>query len=87
MPIKKEGKKVGKVVHYFNDISVAILKLSGPLAVGEKIRIVGGEETDFIQEVKSMEFNHKKIEKGKKGQEVGIKVKKRAREGYLVYKL
>ncbi len=87
MSIKKEGKKIGKVVHYFNDIGVAILKLSGSLAVGEKIRVVGGEDTDFTEQVKSMEFNHKKIKRAKKGQEVGVKVSKRAREGYIVYKL
>ncbi len=87
MSIKKEGKKIGKVVHSFNDIGVAILKLSGSLAVGEKIRVVGGEDTDFTEQVKSMEFNHKKIKRAKKGQEVGVKVSKRAREGYIVYKL
>lgn len=82
-----EEKKIGKVLHYFGDIKVAVIKLSGPLMEGDKIRIVGGESTDFKQTIKSMETDHKKIEKAKKGQEVGIKLKEKVREGYKVFKI
>ncbi len=83
----KKEKPIGEVVHFFGEIKVAIIELKKPLKVGEKIRIVGGEDTDFEQEVKSMEVDHEKIEKAKKGQQVGIKAKKPAREGYKVYKV
>lgn len=84
---QKEGELIGKVTHYFSNIEVAVVKLSGTLSVGETIRIVGGEATDFEQLVESMEAEHQKIKKAKKGDEVGLKVKEKVREGYKVYKL
>jgi putative protease len=83
----KEGKLIGKVTHYFDKIGVAVIKLTAPLKVGDTIRICGGEATDFTQEVESMEIEHEKIKKAKKGQEVGLKVKEKVREGYKVYKI
>ena len=83
----EEGKLIGKVTHYFDKIGVAVIKLDAPLKVGDTIRIRGGEATDFTQEVKSMEVEHEKIEKARKGEEVGLKVKEKVREGYKVYKL
>ena len=84
---QKEGKLIGKVTHYFSNIGVAVVKLSGILSVGETIRIVGGEATDFEQTVDSMEAERQKIKKAKKGDEVGLKIKEKVREGYRVYKL
>lgn len=84
---QEEGELIGKVVHYFSNIGVAVIGLSAPLTVGDTIRIVGGENTDFTQTVDSMEIEHKKIEKGNSGDEIGIKVNEKVREGYKVYKL
>jgi putative protease len=84
---KEEGKLIGKVSHYFDKIKVAVIDLRGGLEVGDEIRIVGGFSTDFTQKVESMESEHKKIKKAKKGDSVGVKVKEKAREGYKVYKL
>jgi len=84
-PQKKE-KLIGKVTHYFDKIKVAAIRLSAPIKVGDQIRIVGGE-VDFKQKVSSMEINHQKINKAKKGEEIGLKVKERVREGYRVFKL
>ncbi len=83
---KSKEKLIGKVVHYFGKVKVAVIKLNYPLAVDEKIKIKGGE-TDFEQKVKSMEIDKEKIKKAKNKQEVGIKVNKKAREGYKVYKI
>lgn len=86
-PSKEEGKLIGKVVHYFSKIKVAVVELSDSLSVEDTIRIVGGEDTDFTQTVESMESEHEKIEKAKKGDSVGLKVKEKVREGYKVYKV
>lgn len=82
----KEGKLIGKISHYFGNIGVAVIELSDTLKTGETIRIVGGE-TDFEQAVDSMEVDHKKVEKAKKGEGVGLKVDQKVREGYKVYKV
>ena len=84
---KTEGKLIGKVVHYFDKIEVAVIVLDAPLKTGDTIRIAGGEATDFTQEVGSMEVEHEKIKSAKKGDEVGMKVKEKVREGYKVYKV
>ncbi len=88
MSKNKEGKPIGQVVHYFDKIGVAVIELTdSKIGIGDKIRIVGGENTDFEQEVESMEVDHEKIKKAKKGNEVGMKVKEKVREGYKVFKL
>ncbi len=83
----EQGKLIGKVSHYFDKIEVAVIALDGGLKVGETIRIVGGVDTNFTQEVESMQVEHENVKKAKKGDEVGLKVKERVREGYKVYKL
>ena len=79
-------KQIGVVSNYFEHVSVAALKLDAALKVGDKIKIVGGEK-EFEQEVKSMQVQHEKVEKAKKGDEVGIKVGEKVRKGYRVFKI
>jgi putative protease len=83
----KKEKTIGEITHYFSNISVAVINLNGGLAVGDEIRIVGGENTDFNQTVDSMEVDHKKVSQAKKGDDVGMKVSEKVREGYKVYKV
>lgn len=82
----KEGKLVGKVTHYFSEIGVAVLKIAVPIKEGDEIRIIGGENTDFTQAVSSMQIDHKEVKSAKKGDDVGLKVKEKVREGYKVFK-
>ena len=83
---EKKGKLIGKISHYFSNIGVAVIDLSDKLEVGDEIRFVGGE-TDFNQKVESMEVDHKKVDKAKKGESLGLKVSQKVREGYKVYKV
>lgn len=90
-PVKKAGKAikekpVGKVLHYFDKIKVAVIKASLPIKVGDTLRFEGGEDTDFKQKIVSMEVDYKKVKILKKGQAAGIKIKQRVREGYKVFK-
>jgi len=79
----EEGKLIGKISHYFGNISVAVIDLSDTLKVGDNIRITGGE-TDFTQAVTSMEVDHKKVDSAKKGDSVGFKVDQKVRDDYKV---
>lgn len=78
---------IGKITHFFSNINVAVIDLSGSLKEGDEIRIMGGESTDFNQTVDSMQVDHKKVKTAKKGDEVGLKVKEKVHEGYKVYKV
>ena len=81
------GKQIGRILHYFDRISVAVVELDGELVVGDAIRVIGGVETDFKQVVESMELEHEKISKAGKGQAIGMELKGKAREGYKVYRI
>ncbi|MCL4406365.1 MAG: hypothetical protein M1586_02515 [Patescibacteria group bacterium] len=79
-------KSVGMVTHYYGKLGVAIVRLSGELKLGEKIRIFG-KTTDFSEENTSMQADHKVIKSAGKGEEVGIKVSQEVREGDEVFKI
>jgi len=65
---------------------VGIIELSKELKVGDTIHIKGST-TDFEQKVESMQIEHENVEKAKKGDAIGLKVKEKAREGDEVYKV
>jgi len=83
---KEKGELIGKVTHYYNKAGVAIIELSGELAVGNAVNIVGGN-IDFTQTVESMEIERQKIETAKAGDVIGLKVDQPVKEGYQVYKI
>jgi len=82
----EELVEVGRVTHYFTKIGVAVVELSAPLAVGDRIRI-RGPTTDFEQTVESMQIEHENVERAEAGQSIGLKVKERVREKDRVYKI
>jgi hypothetical protein len=79
-------ERIGFVTHYYNHLSVAILRLdSGTLRVGDLIHI-RGHTTDFSQRVESLEVGHAPVtEVGT--EDVGLKVVEHAREHDVVYKV
>jgi len=48
------GKLIGKVTHYYNKISVAIIELVSEIEVGEMVRF-WGKKTDFSQRIESLQ--------------------------------
>jgi len=77
---------IGKITHFFPKIGVAVLELTAPLKVGEKIEI-GGKSEPFEMVVESMQVEHKNIPMAKKGDSVGMKVHKPVRDGDSVFKV
>jgi len=77
--------EVGHVSHFFVKISVAVVELKAPLAVGDRI-LVKGPTTDFEQVVESMQIEHENVERAMAGQSIGLKVAQRVREKDIVYK-
>lgn len=76
--------KIGDVTHFFGHIPAGIIKLTGELKKGDQIHFKG-TSTDFTQDVTSMQIDRADIEVGKKGEEIGIEVKERVREGDEVF--
>ena len=81
-----DGTRVGEVTHFFNEINVAVVKLEEGIALGDTLHFLGAN-TDFRQEVASMQVEHEDIESASAGQEVAIKVDRRVRGGDSVFLL
>mgnify|MGYP002685647571 FL=1 len=84
--VLKKEKKIGKIKHYFGKIKEGVIKLNDTLSVGDSIIVKSKTEERFKQKVGSIEVDGKKIKKAKKGQTIGLKLKDKAREDYVVFK-
>jgi U32 family peptidase len=82
---EKKEKEIGKVVHWYDKIGVAVIKLDGGLKIGDKVKVSRGE-TEFEEDISSMQLDHKPIEAGKKGQEIAIKFSQPAKDGARISK-
>ena len=78
--------QVGHVIHYYNNIGVAVLYLTEELKVGDTIHFLG-HTTDFVQKVASMEIAHKKVQVAKANAEVAMKVDDPVRGNDAIYKV
>lgn len=81
-----EKKLVGKITHYFSEIGVAVVELSGDVKEGDKIKVEGAT-TSFEQVIESMEIENEKVELATVGQSIGLKMKDRVRLHDNVYKI
>ncbi len=79
--------KIGSVIHYYDKLGVAIIRLDESLKVGDKIKFTRGGEDLFEQEVVSLQMDHNNISEAKKGDEVGLKVDNEVKEGAEVQKI
>ncbi len=80
---------IGKITHYYPKIKVGLLKLnSGTLKLKDEILILGKTTGVIKTKIKSMQINHKEVNKVKKSQDVAIKlpVCRKNDEVYLVVK-
>src|SRR3989344_9183224 len=80
----RTDKPVGEVTHYYGNLGVAIVKFNQDMPVGKNLTFQGAT-TDFSQDVSEMQMNHKPVQTAFRGQEVGIKIKGKSREGDKVY--
>lgn len=70
---KVKGKLLGKVTHYYDKISVAIIDLESPLKMGDMVKFQRGT-FEAVQVVGSMHIDHQPVAIAKKGDVIGLKV-------------
>ncbi|MBN1573141.1 MAG: translation elongation factor-like protein [Deltaproteobacteria bacterium] len=80
-----EEVKVGEIVKFFAKPSVAAIKVTEGIKVGDELHYRGAT-TDFTEVVESMEVDNKKVAEAATGSLVGIKVGERVRPGDTVLK-
>ena len=79
-----KNNSIGKVVHWYDKIGVAVIELKGGLKVGDVVMIKHGDK-EFKETIASIELDHEKVSSGKKGQGVAVKLTEKAGEGSEVY--
>ena len=79
------GDAIGMVTHWFAHLSVAAIRLTAPLAVGERIHI-RGHTTDLVETVRSMEIEHQRVERAGPGDDVALAVEGHVREHDLIFR-
>ena len=77
--------EIGQVTHFFSKINVAVVELTLPLSVGDRI-LIKGPLTEFDQTADSMQIDRTEIQKAEGGQSVGLKLVQPAKEKDIVYK-
>lgn len=79
-------KPIGKVVHYYDKLGVAIVDLkSGGIKVGDEVKFKKGD-SEFNQKVSSLQVDHANVDSVKKGDSFGLQVDNPTKPGTLVYK-
>lgn len=76
---------IGLVTHYYGHLSVAAVRLTAPLAVGDRIHI-RGHTTDLVQVVASLEVDHAGVDRAKPGDDVAMKVEDHVRDNDLIFR-
>jgi len=80
------GERIGIVTHYFNHLSVAVVKVeSGTLRIGDNIHF-RGHTIDFGQRIDSLQVNHAPVATVGPKDDFGMKVRDHVRENDVVYK-
>lgn len=79
------AKPIGKVVHFYDKLGVAIIDLSsGGLKVDDEIKFKRGDE-EFTQKIESLQVDHENVDSVKKGDSFGVKVDKPTKVGTEVF--
>ena len=75
---------IGKVIHYYDKIGVAVVKLTKDIKIGDKVKFEKNG-TSFEQVIESMQLEHKPVDEARTGEEVAIKVSQVAKAGTNLY--
>lgn len=80
-------KPVGKVVHFYDKLGVAIIDLDkGGLKVGDEVKFKRGDE-EFSQKIESLQVEHESVDSVKKGDSFGVKVSQPTKPGTEVFRV
>lgn len=78
--------EIGHVVHVYPKAGAAVVALQGELRAGDAVA-VRGATTDFCALAERLEREGEPVETGRPGEEIGIALPHRAREGDRVFRL
>jgi len=77
------AKKVGTITHWYDKIGVAVIKLTGALKRGDRVKVKHGDD-EFEDTVASLQIDHQDVEAAGKGDDAAVKLSRKAKEGSTV---
>lgn len=80
----EKEKQIGTVTHWYDKLGVAVVKLTGKLSKGDKVKVRRGEE-EFEETISSIQIDHKDVASAKKGDDAAIKFSGRTKEGAAIF--
>ena len=80
------GIRIGEVTHFYDRLSVAVLKLTEPIRVGDMLHLLG-HHTDFQQKLESIQIEHQEVTEAGPGQDAAVKVTQKVHPGDTVFKV
>ena len=81
-----EEERLGEVIHYFDRIQVAVLRLARGVKQGQRVHFKGAH-TDFEQELTSLQVDHQVVSEAPAKGEVAVKVVEKVRRGDDIFRL
>lgn len=84
-PEVQTQKPVGKITHYYDKIKVGVIEITGEISVGDCISYETADGGNYEQIIESMEINRQPVFNAKKGDDIGIKLRKAPRIDSKVY--
>lgn len=80
------NEQIGAVEHFFNKISVSMIRLTAGLKVGDKI-LIKGKSGELAHDVAAMQIDRVPAQEAKAGDLVSILVSQKVRPGDTVHKV
>ncbi len=81
-----EGERLGEVIHYYDRVQVAVLRLTRGMKQGQRLHFLGAH-TDFEQIAGSLQVDHQPVAEAPAKSEVAVKVDQRVRRGDGVFRI
>ena len=81
--ILKHANALGKVIHYYGHIGVAIVEVAQPIRLGDMVRVKHGTQ-DYLMSVTSMQIEHQPVAVANKKDVIGMKTVRKVPQGALI---
>ena len=79
--------KVGKVLNFYTKTSIALVELSGILAVGDRIKFERDGNFVCEQKVELIQIEHNKVSSAQRGSVIGLKTNEEVKEGDEIFQV
>jgi hypothetical protein len=79
--------KIGNVINYYEKIGVTIVKITGNLTVGDKIKVYKDGDQILFQQIDKILSNQTNIPFAKPGDVVGLVLDEKIQKGSEVYRV